>query len=177
MTTATRNDAYGRLTAPDTLTIQRLLPGSVERLWTYLTESDLRRQWLAAGKMEMKLDAPFELVWRNHELTASAGKRPAGFAEEHRMISRIIAFDPPRRLVISWGENGEVSFDLEPRGEQVLLTLVHRRIPDRDILLKVSPGWHAHLDVLSARLRGQAPEPFWDNWRGLRQNYEKRLAD
>ena len=42
-------DAYGVLTEPATLKIQRLLPGPIERVWAYLTESDLRRQWLAAG--------------------------------------------------------------------------------------------------------------------------------
>ena len=45
--------AYGTLIEPATLKIQRLLPGPIERVWAYLTESDLRRQWLAAGPMEM----------------------------------------------------------------------------------------------------------------------------
>ena len=40
-------DAYGVLTEPTTLTIQRLLPGPVERIWSYLTDSELRRKWLA----------------------------------------------------------------------------------------------------------------------------------
>ena len=71
-------DAYGALTEPATLTIQRLLPGPIERVWAYLTESDLRRQWLAAGEMEMKVGAPFELVWRNDELTDPPGERPDG---------------------------------------------------------------------------------------------------
>jgi len=57
--TATR-DAYGTLIEPATLKIQRLLPGPIERIWAYLTESDQRRKWLAAGKMEMKVGAPFE---------------------------------------------------------------------------------------------------------------------
>jgi uncharacterized protein YndB with AHSA1/START domain len=43
-------DHYGVLSEPATLTIQRLLPGPIERAWAYLTESDLRRQWLAAGE-------------------------------------------------------------------------------------------------------------------------------
>src|SRR5690349_732532 len=58
-------DSYGVLTEPATLTIQRLLPGPAERIWAYLTKSELRRQWLAAGEMEMKVGAAFELVWRN----------------------------------------------------------------------------------------------------------------
>ena len=51
--------AYGALSEPATLTIQRMLPGPIERVWAYLTESDLRRKWLASGDMEMKVGAPF----------------------------------------------------------------------------------------------------------------------
>ena len=45
---------YGAQTAPDTIEIQRLLPGPIERVWAYLTESDLRRRWLAAGEMGLQ---------------------------------------------------------------------------------------------------------------------------
>ena len=115
-------DAYGALSEPATLTIQRMLPGPIERVWAYLTESDLRRKWLASGDMEMKVGAPFELVWRNSELTDPPGKRPEGFGEEHRMESRILELDPPRKLVFTWGkEDSDVSMTLEPRGEKVLL--------------------------------------------------------
>src|SRR5271156_4310769 len=110
-------DTYGVLTEPTTLTIQRLLPGPIERVWAYLTESDLRRQWLAAGQMEMKVGAPFELIWRNSELTNPPGRRPDGFGDEHRMESRITELDPPRRLAFTRGKgSGDVSFELEPRG-------------------------------------------------------------
>ena len=71
-------DDYGALTAPATLMIQRLLPGPIERVWAYLTESDLRRQWLAAGAMALQVGAPFELVWRNDDLTDPPGQRPSG---------------------------------------------------------------------------------------------------
>ena len=50
-------DPYGALTEPATLTIQRLLPGPIERVWAYLTDGELRRKWLAAGQMEMKVGA------------------------------------------------------------------------------------------------------------------------
>ena len=79
MNSTTRPDAYGELIEPTTLKIQRLLPGPIERIWAYLTDSELRRKWMAAGDMEMKVGAPFELVWRNDELTDPPGERPAGF--------------------------------------------------------------------------------------------------
>ncbi len=168
-------DGYGTLTEPATLTIQRLLPGPIERVWAYLTDSDLRRQWFAAGEMELRAGAPLELVWRNDELTDPPGERPSGSGGEHRMASRIIEADPPRRLVIAWGESGEVAFGLEPAGDRVLLTLVHRRLPDRNTTLMVGTGWHAHLDLLVARVSGEEPEPFWDAVNRLKDDYDRRL--
>lgn len=168
-------DGFGMLTEPATLKIQRLLPGPIERVWAYLTESELRRKWLAAGQMEMKVGAPFELLWRNDELTNPPGQRPPGHGEEHRMQSRIIELDPPRKLVIAWGAGGDVSFELEQNGNQVLLTLIHRRLPDRETLLRVAAGWHMHLDVMVARATGKEPEPFWDGWSRLRREYDRRI--
>ena len=167
-------DAYGVLTEPATLTIQRFLPGPIERVWAYLTESDLRRKWLASGHMEMRVGAPFELVWRNSELTDPPGKRPEGFGEEHRMQSEITELDPPRKLAFTWGKSGGVSMELEPRGERVLLTVIHRRLPDRGMMVGVSTGWHTHLDMLAARLAGEEPEPFWDGFSRLRKEYDQR---
>ncbi len=175
MTDLATIDAYGVVTEPATLKIERLLPGPIERVWAYLTESDLRRKWLAAGKMEMKVGAPFELVWRNAELSNPPGQRPPGFSEEHRMQSRITELDPPHKLSIAWEGSGDVTFELVPKGKDVLLTLVHRRLPDRTTLLKVSAGWHMHLDILVASANGNDPEPFWDGWARLQKIYDRRL--
>jgi uncharacterized protein YndB with AHSA1/START domain len=166
---------YGTVTAPATLTIERLLPGPIERVWSYLTESDLRRQWLASGDMELKAGAPFALTWRNDELTDPPGRRPAGMGDTHTMQSEILAVDPPRSLSFTFGTAGEVSFTLAEKGKDVLLTVVHKRAPDRSVLLSVSSGWHAHLDVLAARLRGETPEPFWNEITRLKAEYEKRM--
>ena len=160
MTELATLDAYGALTEPATLTIQRLLPGPIERVWAYLTESEMRRRWLASGAMEMKVGAPFEFVWRNNELTNPAGERPAGFGEEFRMQSRITELDPPRKIAFTWNASGDVSFELVPQGENVLLTVTHRRLPDRATMLMVGAGWHMHLDVLVARATGEEPEPY-----------------
>ncbi|TIU99877.1 MAG: SRPBCC family protein [Mesorhizobium sp.] len=168
-------EAYGELTEPATFTIQRLLPGPIERVWAYLTESDLRRQWMAAGQMEMKAGTSFEFVWRNDELTDPPGQRPAGFPEEHRMEGRITELDPPYNLAITWGNTGGVSFLLEARGSDVLLTIVHRRLPERAIQLNITAGWHMHLDLLAARLAGKTPTSFWDGWGRLREEYDRRL--
>lgn len=165
-------DSYGVLTEPTTLKIQRMLPGPIERVWAYLTDGELRRKWLAAGQMELMAGAPFELVWRNDELTDPPGKRPDGFGAEHRMQCRVIECEPSTRLVFTWGANAEVSFQLDGRGDRVLLTIVHKRVTGRDVLLNVSAGWHAHVDVLAAVLNQTKAAPHWDNWSALRDEYD-----
>jgi uncharacterized protein YndB with AHSA1/START domain len=174
MNAITLENPYGVVPAPNTVRIQRLLPGPVERVWAWLTEADLRRQWLAAGDMELRVGAPFELVWRNDELTDPPGARPEGFSSEHRMQSHITELDAPRHLAFTW-RGGEVAFDLEPKGEQVLLTVLHRGISDRANMLMIGAGWHMHLDVLVARAQGGKPEPFWDGWTRLRGEYDHRI--
>jgi uncharacterized protein YndB with AHSA1/START domain len=175
MTDTATLDAYGELIEPLTLKIQRLLPGPVDRVWAYLTESELRRQWLASGQMQAKTDTPFELVWRNDDLSDPPGARPEGFGAEHRLESRILAFEPGRKLAFTWNQ-GEVSFELEPAGDKVLLTVIHRRLPDRAQLLNVSAGWHAHLDVLATKISGKPQTAsFWDGWSKLKAEYDKRL--
>ena len=166
---------FGEMIEPTTLKIQRMLPGAPERVWDYLTKSELRRQWLAAGKMDSTAGASFELVWRNNELTDPPGQRPEGFGEEHRMQSRITELDPPRKISFTWQNSGDVTFELEPRDDKVLLTVTHRRLPDRRTMLMVGPGWHMHLDVLAARVSGTETGPFWDGWLRLQKEYERRL--
>jgi hypothetical protein len=64
---------------------------------------------------------------------------------------------------------------LEPKGSDVLLTVIHRRLADRETMLMVGPGWHMHLDLLVAVATGQRPEAFWDGWSRLRKEYDRRL--
>lgn len=175
MTALLQVDAYGTLIEPDTLQIKRLLPGPIERVWAYLTESDLRRQWLAAGDMKAEAGESFELVWRNDDLAGPAGDRPDDKPEEHRMQSHVVAADPPRKLVIAWRDTGNVTFVLEPLGEGVLLTLTHARFPTRSSILGHAAGWHAHLDVLEALAFEREPARFWDRWQSLREEYESRV--
>lgn len=66
---------YGMIIEPGTLRIQRLLPGPIERVWAYLTESDKRATWLAAGAMTLENGAPLELEFRNPIWRASTNHR------------------------------------------------------------------------------------------------------
>lgn len=177
MNIAIPDSDYATPIAVDTVRIQRLLPGPVERVWSYLTDSELRRKWLASGDMPSDAGSAFELVWHNDQLTDPPGARPPGFESEHRMQSTLTTFDPPHRLAFTWNgsASGDVSIELEPKADRVLLTLVHRNLHKREGMLMVGAGWHMHLDILAARMGGEEPAPFWDGWSRLRRDYDQRL--
>ena len=166
---------FGTITAPRTLQMQRLLPGPIERVWDYLTKSDLRRQWLASGDMELKEGAACELVWHHDQITNPPGTRPDGMNAESNLPSRITVCEPPHKLGFIFWSDSEVIFELKQAGARVLLTLTHRNLPSRGMMVGVSTGWHTHLDVLAARLADDKIENFWDHWRGYKLAYENRI--
>jgi uncharacterized protein YndB with AHSA1/START domain len=174
----TQPNPFASLLEPEVVRLERQLPGPIERVWAYLTDEELRRKWLAAGSMELCAGAAFELVWRNDELTDPPGQRPENFGEEHRMTSHIVEVSAPHKLVFTWGEQerGEVCLELAPVGEEVRLTVTHRRLP-RASLLGVSAGWHAHLDLLVALASDARPQPHWDHFTALRSEYARRYGD
>ncbi|WP_172330615.1 SRPBCC family protein [Mangrovicoccus sp. HB161399] len=172
-----QDSAYGALTGPTELTIRRRLPGPAERIWRYLTDSELRRKWLAMGDLVPEAGREFTLTWRNDELTDPPGEKPEGFGAEHSMACTVLEAVQNRVLAFTWGTGSEVRITLEPKSDEVLLVLVHKRLMDRGSRLGVSAGWHAHLDILAARLAGEAPAPFWDSWASLRAAYDARLPE
>lgn len=174
MNTDVKTDPFAYLAEPSTLVIKRWLPGPVERVWEYLADSELRRKWLASGDMTQGAGTAFTLTWRNDDLSRPSDARPDNFPAEHSMESKVVVFDPPRRLVFTWGE-GTVTFDLEPKGEKVLLTLTHTGIVERSSKVGISAGWHTHLDILVAEVSGDTVSSFWSNWAKLKAEYETRI--
>lgn len=172
---------YGSVIAPRTVRFQRLLPGPIERVWSYLTDPEKRGTWLAKGNMDLRVDGPVELIFNNNQLTGHDENAPPKYAKyggEIHMSGRVIACEPPRLLTYTWAENfgeaSEVTFELTPQGKNVLLTLTHRKLSRQD-MLSVSGGWHAHLDILADRLEGRKPEPFWSAHERLENEYATRI--
>ena len=171
---------YGRVIDAATVSFERLLPGPIERVWQYLTDPQLRGTWFASGPMEPREGGSMTLLFRHQNLTDHDEPIP----EKHKamengvtMDGRVTHWDPPRHLAYTWDANSEVHFELAPKGKQVLLTLTHRRLASRKDMIDVSGGWHAHLDVLMERLRGEAPAPFWPRVERYEREYPKRIAD
>lgn len=177
-------NVYARRIAAETVRIERLLPGPIERIWTCLTEPDKRRTWLAGGAMKLQVGGAVELVFHNNALTGQPDDLPppnyATMGGEFRMGGRIVECRPPSLLAYTWGEaSGEdslVRFELAEKGDRVSLRVTHSRLPDRAQMLSVAGGWHTHLDILADRLQGRAPRPFWATHTQLEAQYAERFS-
>lgn len=154
----------------------RLLPGPVERIWAYLTESDKRAKWLAAGPMELQPGGAVTFTFRNDDLSVPPEPAPAEVRSPDgppRLAGKVLRCEPPRLLVLQWGggpDASEVTFELEPADGKVRLTLTHRRMQEALRLSFVS-GWHVHLDTLVDVASGESPAGFWTRWQAKRDHY------
>lgn len=172
---------YAVALAEDTIRIERDLPGPIERVWAYLTESDKRETWLARGPMDLREGGKVELTWENSKLSKNDPPPPEHAENEvHTLIGSVLEVDPPRLLSFRWGgDSGDsksiATFELTPKGDRVQLVITHSRLSGRGGKLDVSGGWHAHLAVLEAVLENKTPLPFWKNFTKLRAEYEKRM--
>jgi uncharacterized protein YndB with AHSA1/START domain len=173
-----------------TIQFVRILPGPIEKVWSFLEDSDKRGQWFARGKLASKVGETFEMQFKHSDLSPHQATAPERMAEidktGHGSTNRLLAFEPPHRLSFTFGSDtrpetaSRVEFLLAQEGapadNKVRLTLTHSQIPDRDYMRNVSGGWHAHLAVLQYRAEGQTPPAFWDIWRKFDSVYDKRSA-
>ena len=155
---------HATLINPSTVRFERLLPGPVERVWAFLTESKKRATWLAAGDFDLRVGGKIELRFDNESLSDEAAPAGAMGAGKHSAHGKITRLEPLRLLSHTWSWDGgesEVTYELEPRGKDVLLT-IHHRLPDQQgIKIAVGGGWATHVGILADQLDGAKPRPFW----------------
>ena len=181
-----RDDALGPpgvVTAPGTLRIERLFPGTAERLWAYLTDPDKRGLWLAAGPMELRVGGTVELRFDHAALTPHIETPPLKYRQYESCTTlrgTVTCCNPPHKLSYTWGEGpqaSEVSFELMPQAGQVLLVLTHRKLAGADPMASVASGWHTHLAILGAKLAARIPPPFWATHTELEAEYRAGLPE
>ena len=168
------------LIQPSTIRFERLLPGPLERVWAYLTESDKRALWLAAGEFDLRVGGKIELLFDNSRLTDEAPPAGARGAAPHRAEGVITRLEPMRLLAHTWSWEGgasEVTYELSPRGKDVLLTIRHKLPDDAELRTAVGGGWAAHVGILEDRLNGAKPRPFYSTHAREMKDFEKGLAE
>lgn len=181
-------EQFGTFDEEGVLYFRRLLPGPIERVWSYLTQPEKRKRWLAGGEWELKEGGRVVLAFDNAALSPVEEEVPEKYREfeegETVMYGKVTRIDPPRLLAHTWleeqdpghGGESEVTYELTPKGDLVLLELTHRRLGDgRELRLGVSAGWHTHLDILADVLEGRQPGGFWKAHMAWEARYEKRL--
>jgi uncharacterized protein YndB with AHSA1/START domain len=123
---------YGVSPEAGTLRLERTLPGPIERVWAYLTESEKRGKWFASGPMELKPGGKITFHFHHSQLAPDSGPPPEKYKDCEGMTSygRVIRCEPPHLLSFMWGEEqgdeSEVTFELSDRNGDVLLVLTHR---------------------------------------------------
>jgi uncharacterized protein YndB with AHSA1/START domain len=174
---------YGILLDDNTVRFERLLPGPIERVWSYLTESDRRAQWLCGGDVETNVDGHVDMHFHNISLSSEDDiPRPERFKDRPEKMSftgRVTRCEPPHVLHHTWefgDENSEVCYELTEEGDKVRLVLTHRRLETPQIVLDVSGGWHTHLNILVDVLEEKELRPFYKMQEQYGSEYRERLG-
>lgn len=152
----------GEMSTLPCVTFTRLLPGPIERVWSYLTDPKKLPTWFGeVAVIEPRQGGAVRLV-------------------DGHIRGVVTQWQPPRRLIYTWNvfEPGAAedavspypesypTFELESRGDEVLLTFKHFPILER-FIPQNAMGWHTMLDMLAAVLGN---EPVKDRSEYVRKN-------
>lgn len=151
--------------APGAVRLERLLPGPIERVWSYIVDGEKRARWLAAGDFEMRVGGRTPMQFDNNSLSADKSPPPEFKDGAKGSFSGVVTrLEPMRVFAHTWAwQSGdtEVTYELTPKGNDVLLTIEHRRLADTKTELNVMSGWHVHTGILEDILKDIEPRPFW----------------
>jgi uncharacterized protein YndB with AHSA1/START domain len=168
-------EKQGIMVAHDAIRFERRLNAPLEKVWSYVTESDKRGKWLATGKMELFEGGKVDLHFLHSQLSPLSGPPPEKYKDlacGHRIAGKVLAISPPYLLCFTWGDESEVTIELEEDGNMVLLILTHRKLSDKkEARVGVSGGWHTHLDILVDCLEGKTSPNFWSTHTRMEKLY------
>jgi uncharacterized protein YndB with AHSA1/START domain len=170
-------NSFGRVTDGHTIRFERTLPCSLETAWSYLTQPGRLATWLAEGTIELRVGGRVDLRFDVEEVP----ERESG-----AFIQGVVSLCVHQRvLAYTWTRPDDtldnelpvstVTFELEPQDAHTRLTLIHRHVAN-DAMAVSAASWHAHLDVLLARLQNHQPDPFLLTWKRLLPVYEEQAT-
>ena len=130
---------------------------SPEKLWNALLDSKMTAQyWQHENLSDWKPGSKWE-----HRACDDKGTL--------RLVGKVIECSPPRRLVLTWGspadaareeKHSRVTFEIEPIGDVVRLTVTHDRLePGYEMLQAIMKGWPKVLSSLKSLLEVGRPLP------------------
>jgi uncharacterized protein YndB with AHSA1/START domain len=140
----------GQLIKETTVRFDRTFPGTIERVWKHLTAGEHLAVWLGAGTIEPRVGGAVNIFDGHIRGVVTQWKSP------HLLAYTWNVFMPGETE--SRFPESYLTWELKPSGDDVLLTLTHRPMLD-GFEAQTMMGWHTFLEMLSARLRGEQPEP------------------
>ena len=135
------------------LTLQRRLNASPERVYAAWTEADKIARWFGpAVVVQDSVKATMDVC--------VGGRFQVGFKSEdgeyHQVGGLYIEVVPNRKLVFSWAwyttpeRESLVTVTIQPEGDHTLLTLHHEQLFDEAVKTGHTRGWTGSLDKLEA---------------------------
>jgi uncharacterized protein YndB with AHSA1/START domain len=166
---------------PDSIRLERTLDAPIDKVWRYLTEADLRRDWFMGGT-DATAGGEFDLTVDHDNLSDDKDVAyPESYAEFKGTVwtEKVIRFEPPRLLETTFqgGKNGTVTYELSAQGEKTRLVLTHSGIVSGTGAQDFGSGWNSHLTVLEERLAGRGVRDFWALHAKSREAVAKALEE
>jgi uncharacterized protein YndB with AHSA1/START domain len=133
-------------------------------VWRMLTDPAMLAQWLAPGRIELRL----------------GGAARLDFADSGTVIdSPVTAFEDGRLLEYSWSHGDEparpVCWKVEAAGGGTRLTL-SQKTPEGEDPGRACAGWEAHLEMLQAALEGVPIKFPFERFKAARDAYRPKVA-
>ena len=147
-----------------TATMTRLIGHPPAAVWAALTEPARLAQWLAPGRIELRV----------------GGAARLDFADSGTVIdSKVSAFEPGRLIEYSWSSGDEplrpVRWEIAPAQDGVTLTLT-QKTPAGEDPGRACAGWEAHLEMLQAALEGVPIKFPFESFKAARDAYRPKVA-
>jgi len=113
----------GQFSKVSCVRFERLLPGPIERVFEFLTKPEFLPGWFGNGVIEHRLGGKVSLMDGHIRGTVTQWLPP------HRLSYSWNVFSPGEEL--SAHPQSYLTLELQPRGDEVLLTLTHLPILER----------------------------------------------
>ena len=155
-----KREAEEAMTDRPTFVYVTYIEATPDKVWTALTDADLTAEyWGHSNVSDWKVGSSWQ-----HQRTDGSG-----IAD---VVGTVVESVPPRRLVTTWagpdevraGGPTQVTFDIEPFGDIVRLTVTHENLADEAEVEGVMAGWAAVLSNLKSLLETghTLPQAPWD---------------